>query len=175
MEGSTKSLSSSDYQNAIESEILKALSLLPEYSKVSKERGKINPSNSTFQFDFANTDGKIIGEIFACQFPLKAGQARKIKADILKMLTYERLKNTSVIKKCYVVTLSLEQAKSLEPTVKPGVFLKDAEKSSMFGAKSWFRETLNIFEIRMLYYVLSPEQHADLVKTRTRQKEGMAS
>jgi hypothetical protein len=130
-----------------------------EYFEPKKDRG------IKFQVDFYNIEKKIFGEIYVCKFPLKSGHLRKIKGDILKLLTIEKILGDP-IQKYMVLTIESENNKNkiLES--------KDLEKN-LFGEKSWFSETIALFKINMLYYTLSKEEAENLKEVRKRQKEGM--
>ena len=121
--------------------------------------------NINFQVDFYNKEKTIFGEIYVCKFPLKSGHLRKIKGDILKLLTIEKILGEPIQK--YMV-LTIESAL----TEKQGK-IQTEENLKKFGNDSWFSETIKIFNINILYYTLTPDEANNLNEVRKRQKEGM--
>lgn len=169
------SKANSSFQQNLEHPIKKAVS---DYLQLELNSDPIKgvTSNCTFKFDFHKLDLDIIGEIYTCSFPLKPGHIRKIKSDILKLLTYESLLKNTVLKKYIVLTINQADVKNKEQDLTAAkIIAHHPINFSFFGKKSWLNETINQFNIQILYYVLSPEETVILNQTRSDQKNGNLS
>lgn len=125
-----------------------------------------NDLKVSFQFDFFNESRDIFGEIYACKFPLKSGHVRKIKGDVLKLLTIEKLLGKTLNK--FIVLTVESQSEGLEP----GIYT--STEISKFG-KSWFTTSLEQFGVQLLYFVMSTDDSKLLNDARTLQAKGMKS
>jgi hypothetical protein len=96
---------------------------------------------------------------------LKSGHLRKIKGDMLKLLTFEKI-HKATINKFMVLTIESENDTN-------EILEGEALDKKYFGEKSWFYETIRLFEINMLYYTLTKEEAENLDEVRQRQEEGM--
>lgn len=165
-------------QRNVEDEIFKKLEKFPKIQEKlgSKELKKDEfPIGSVkFQVDFYNEECGIFGEIYASNFPLKSGHSRKIRTDILKMITIEKLKKVDV-EKYLVLTVHKKDFKNGELFKDYSLIEHGDEigKLNMLGKKTWFNETLRLFNIKVLYYVLSEKDFAILNVARSNQNEGM--
>ena len=127
-------------------------------------------NSPAFQVDFFNVEKKIFGEIYACSFPLKSGHIRKIKSDILKLLSIEKLFGESIHKYLILTVFDEKEAQRSE------IFYShefNNEQFNKLGIKSWFNKAIEIFEIKVFYYNLSFDQYTILTNTRIKQKLGM--
>jgi hypothetical protein len=165
-------------QRTVESEIFKKLKELPSIlQKIGTEQLKSDEftiGNVKFQVDFYNETSKIFGEVYASNFPLKSGHSRKIRTDILKMITIEKLKGVEV-EKYLVLTVCKKDFKNGELFNDYSLIEHGDEigKLNMLGKKTWFNETLRLFNIKVLYYVLSDDDNLILNVARSNQNEGM--
>ncbi|WP_430403437.1 hypothetical protein [Fluviicola sp.] len=166
-----KTLSNSTFQKKQEVQIIKSFNETFSAS-VTAQFGVVSEGGFSFHFDFANEERTIIGEIYTCSFPLKPGQLRKVKGDILKMLTFEKMKPKKLdeLEKYCILTISSQDALGKDSI---GEFVKDHQGQSMFPDKSWFRKTLDIFNIQVYYYVLDEDKRKELEEVRKMQQEGM--
>ena len=162
----TTDLSNSKFQLDLENEILDAISIHIGTVLINKP---VTFENVSFHFDFTNSDLSIIGEIYSCSFPLKPGHQRKIKSDILKMISYEKLVGEK--QKYLVLTISRENTGNI--IIPDSRIVSDKNGASIFGEKSWFSKTLKVFDIKVMYYVLSEVEKAQLDDTRSKQKKGI--
>lgn len=120
-------------------------------------------SECSFQVDFYNVDHKIYGEIYSCKFPLKSGHLRKIKGDLLKLLTIEQMLGHTISK--YLI-LTIEQSEQNGEFIPESIVHK-------FGLTSWFSQAIIQFDFKIYYYVLDEIETKQLNETRHKQKEGM--
>jgi hypothetical protein len=120
-----------------------------------------NPKLS-FLIDFYNIEKRIFGEIYVCKFPLKSGHLRKIKSDILKLLTIEKI--VGDIDKYIVLTIELN--------VNQGS-IQTEDSLKKFKENSWLSYAIKKFNIHILYYVLQPEEARKLNAIRLKQRNGM--
>lgn len=164
-------LSDSALQRRLETTILSSFQEQIN-NAVTTHFGKTTLPSCTFHFDFANEKRTMIGEIYTCRFPLLSGQLRKVKADILKMITYEQLSKTK-LDKYYLLTINHSDLKDKEIHIEPGTFLSEHDGFSMFSAKSWFAGTLKQFDIKVLYYLLDNTTFESLQSTIDKQRKGM--
>lgn len=162
-------LSNSTFQKEQEAQIIRSFKKTFSVS-VTAQFGVVSEDGFSFHFDFANEERTTIGEIYTCSFPLKPGQLRKVKGDILKMLTFGKMRQKE-LEKYYILTISSQDALGKD---RIGDFVKDHQGQSMFPDKSWFRRTLDIFNIHVYYYVLDEDKRKELEKVRKMQQEGMS-
>jgi translation initiation factor IF-2 len=168
--------SSSAVQKDMEENIITALTKsLSHVEKLHSAAVNSEKGNYSFHFDFHELNKNIIGEIYSCAFPLKAGHVRKIKSDILKMITYEKLAKKKM-EKYMVLTVSpdyLREKCKIEVSDKmEGTILENAEVS-VLGNASWLIGSIESFNINILYYVLDKDQESKLTITRANQSKGM--
>jgi hypothetical protein len=166
------SLSNSILQQSLEDPIIEKIKLFLNTEELSRQT--IVESTCTFKFDFYNLNESILGEIYSCGFPLKEGHKRKIKSDILKLLTYEKLKPNQNFNKYIVLTASQANVKSKDISVVPGEIIRHgSDMNSFIGSKSWLATSIEQFNIQILYFVLDEEQSNRLNIARNNQKQGM--
>ncbi len=163
--------SSSEYQSKMEEVILVELE---NHLKVSLLKGQKKIEGVNFQIDFMNEESEIYGEIYVCQFPLKSGHLRKIKSDLLKLLTIEKLSLPKKIEKYIVLTISEKDRSKLDPLTQDLVINHSIE-FNLLGKKSWIFNTICIFKFNVLYIVLSDEVSVELARVRENQKDGMSN
>jgi hypothetical protein len=157
--------SNSKYQGGLKKEVILPILQKQIFNQIEflSNTYAPHPKGCGFQIDFYNLEHKIFGEIYSCKFPLKSGHLRKIKGDLLKLLIIEKTLGYPIEK--YMV-LTVEQAENQGEIVSEIVLKK-------FGDKSWFSETLKLFDFQIYYYVLKDSEAKLLNETRTKQKEGM--
>lgn len=167
------SKSNSSVQLNLETPIIQAVSEFLDNKKLSNDPIISSDNSCTFKFDFHNQELGIYGEIYTCAFPLKPGHLRKIKSDILKLITYQQISQRTDLEKYLVLTITEDNL------VKKGYVNLDFKiipnkqsEFSLFGNKSWFNLTLKQFDIKILYYVLNDEENSLLKQTRNNQKSG---
>lgn len=130
------------------------------------------------QFDLYLPEQKVIGEVYVTELPLNSGRRRKIMSDLLKMITFERLKQNEgqgEYKKFYFLTITKEQAAELKGVKIVGkTFIEHSRENSFIGKDAWINVTLEEFGIQLYYFIIIDEKFlADLKLTRAKQTEGM--
>lgn len=169
--------SNSEVQKKMEGSIISAFKEQLEKPNIELSINKITKGHYSFHFDFHDIKSGIIGEIYSCAFPLKPGHIRKIKSDILKMITYEKLE-TKPLEKYMILSVSsdylrdkfkIEVDKQMQ-----GSILRNGDLA-ILGNSSWLIASFETFKIQVLYYVLTPEQESTLTLTRSNQSKGMNS
>lgn len=166
------SLSNSIVQLGLEVPIIEKIKLFLSTDEFNTQT--IVGSTCSFKFDFYNLNESILGEIYSCGFPLKEGHKRKIKSDILKLLTYEKLNPNQNFNKYIVLTVSQANVKSKNISALPGDIVPHGSGMiSFIGSKSWLATSIEQFNIQVLYFVLDEEQSHKLNKARNNQKQGV--
>ncbi len=129
------------------------------------------------QFDLYLPEEKVIGEVYVTELPLNSGRRRKIMSDLLKIITFERLKQNEgqgEYKKFYFLTITEEQERELTRPEKINNFIKHSRENSFIGKDAWINVTLKEFGIQLYYFVIMDKKFlADLKLTRAKQTEGM--
>lgn len=161
----------STFQLELELPIIKAVAEFIEVSELSSD--PIKENNCTFKFDFHNKQFEIIGEIYTCVFPLKPGHIRKIKSDILKLITYEVLQNKNLNKYVVLTVNQSDLNKKDFISNESKIIPHDYDKFSLLGSKSWFNQSIQQFNIQILYFILSNQESDILTNVRTNQKAGI--
>jgi hypothetical protein len=140
--------SNSDYQKELEKIILKKLNLMPF------------PKTDGFEIDgYAIENDEIIclAEVYVSLGSLSTGGRRKILTDILKLMTFKKLKNLQNVRLIIILT-SKESYETLS------------------GGKnnSWVSKCIELYEIELVYFdQLTNEQNAMLSEVRNSQAKGI--
>lgn len=146
--------------------------LLEVELKMKLTSGVKNLSGVHFQLDIMNDDRNLYGEIYVCQFPLKSGQIRKIKSDLLKLITLEKILIKPGIQKIMVLTIGEKDRYKITNSSK--TVLKHNQDINLMGLNSWLNRTIEVFGIEFYYVVLNDQQYYELSMVRNLQKEGIS-
>lgn len=141
--------------------------------KMNLISGEKNLSGVRFQLDLMNDDKGLYGEIYVCQFPLKSGQIRKLKSDLLKLITLEKILNKPEIEKIMILTIGEEDRFKLTHTINKTI-IEHNHDNNFIGLNSWLNKTIEVFGIKLYYFVLNDQQYYELSKVRNLQKEGIS-
>lgn len=163
------SKSNSIYQKEKEGIIRELLEVELKMKLIS---GVKNLSGVHFQLDIMNDDRNLYGEIYVCQFPLKSGQIRKIKSDLLKLITLEKILIKPGIQKIMVLTIGEKDRYKITNSSK--TVLKHNQDINLMGLNSWLNRTIEVFGIEFYYVVLNDQQYYELSMVRNLQKEGIS-
>ena len=147
--------SNSDCQRKVEKFVVQTLEerlccKLWEEHKTPVECGGVK-----FEFDFYNKDKNIIGEVFARIGQPKPGQVKKTLTDAFKLVSYEKLSNSS------------------EKWEKIIVFVDKTVKACFENNKHWYAKAIEKFGITLECIDLPPALRDQLIKTQALQAEGM--
>lgn len=164
------SKSVSTFQSVKEKEIREFLER--EWNIPLMSGGKVL-SGVRFQFDVMNEQQGWYGEIYVCQFPLKSGQIRKIKSDILKLITLEKILGIAKINKRIILTIS-ENHRAMMKQGLNKILIEHDVSNNLIGLNSWLNKAINIFDIKLFYYVMNDQQYSELSMVRAIQKEGIS-
>lgn len=118
-------------------------------------KSKILIEETTIEFDGISDDGNKIYEIYCGIETLKPGQFKKIAADILKMIFFEKLSGRKIEKHIIVVDKRIMD-------------LLDSKKN-----RNWVSKVIEIYEIKLIYHELNNEQSEKLKNAKMRQSKNM--
>ena len=132
---------------------------------------------SSYQLDIFDEEQGIIGEIFT-SLSNKPGQQRKIKSDILKLITIEKAflnSGEKNLKKILIFTISQDELNKHGINQTNKFISLEALKNSNYKDKisgTWLYQTIELFNIHIYYYILDDKEEKDLSEVVTNQKQG---
>lgn len=149
--------SDSTFQKMLENYILSKINeihhtnLVPEEEFIETDGFKID--------GYSRIENNIhsIAEIYTSLGKLSTGGRKKILADMLKLITYEKTRNLTHIRKLIILT-SEEAVNAL---------------NSENTFNSWVKQSIKEFNIEILHCPLTPELKEKLKVVRKRQAEGI--
>ena len=132
---------------------------------------------SSYQLDIFDKEQGVIGEIFT-SLSNKPGQQRKIKSDILKLITIEKAfinSGEKNLKKILIFTISQDELNKHGINQTSKFISLEALKNSNYKDKisgTWLYQTIELFNIHIYYYILDDNEEKDLSEVVTNQKKG---
>jgi hypothetical protein len=131
----------------------------------------------SYLIDIFDEEQNVIGEIYS-SLSNKPGQKRKIKSDILKLITIEKAfinSGKTDFKKILIFTINQGELTKNGITHSNKFISLDALKNSSFKDKitgTWLYQTIELFNIHIFYYILDDNEEKDLIETVSNQKMG---
>ncbi len=140
--------------------------------KLEKTTGK-----SSYQLDIFDEEQGVIGEIFT-SLSNKPGQQRKIKTDILKLITIEKAfinSGEKNLKKILIFTINHDELNKHGITQTNKFISLEALKKSNYKDKisgTWLYQTIELFNIHIYYYILDKSEIEMYNDAVGKQKQG---